>query len=165
MHLVEKYFVLTSVSVKVISFEVLLDLYSDGLDFSDVWENCSKQAIKDFTIVDGYLFKGNSFYIPRCSLRLSILDELRGGTMGCHFGRVKTLFFVKASFYWLKMEKDVVRLVEHYHVCLMAKTRSQNARFYTLLPIPTTLWEDVSLDFVVGLPRNIKEQRFSNGSG
>ena len=64
-----------------------------------MWEKCSKHAFKDFTIVDGYLFKGNFLYIPHCSLRLSILDELHGGTMGGHFGRVKTLALVKASFY------------------------------------------------------------------
>ena len=107
-----KYSILTSVSVKIMSF----------LDFSTVWQKCSKQAIKEFTIVDGYLFKGNSLCIPCCSLRLSILDELHGGIMGGHFGRVKTLALVKTSFYWSKMERDVARFVERCHVCLMAKT-------------------------------------------
>ena len=34
-----------------------------------------------------------------------------------------------------------------------AKMHGNNARLYTSLPIPTTPWEDVSMDCIVGLPR------------
>ena len=49
--------------------------------------------------VDVFLFKGNTLSIPSCSLRLSILDELHGGTLGGHFGEAKTLALVKANFF------------------------------------------------------------------
>ena len=37
-------------------------------------------------------------------------------------------------------------------MCMMAKTYGNNAGLYTL-PVPKAPWEDVSLDFVLGLPR------------
>ena len=103
--------------------------------------------------MDGFLFKGNTLCIPSCSLRLSILDELHGGTLGGHFGEAKTLALVKANFFWPKLEKDIARFVKKCVVCMMAKTHGNNAGLYTPLPIPNMPWDEVSLDFVLGLPR------------
>ena len=36
---------------------------------------------------------------------------------------------------------------------MMAKTRGNNASLCTPLPFPKAPWEDVSLDFVLGLPQ------------
>ncbi|GJY64568.1 reverse transcriptase domain-containing protein [Tanacetum coccineum] len=57
------------------------------------------------------------------------------------------------KFYWPKMERDVNRLLERCRTCHIAKTHSSDAGLYTLLSIPVALLEDVSLDFVLGLPR------------
>ena len=103
--------------------------------------------------MDGFLFKGNTLCIPSCSLRLSILDELHSGALGRHFGKAKTLALLKASFLWPKLERDIARFVKKCVVCMMAKTHGKNARLYTPLPIPNMPWEEVSLDFVLGLPR------------
>ncbi|GJW85972.1 RNA-directed DNA polymerase [Tanacetum coccineum] len=51
------------------------------------------------------------------------------------------------------MERDVKRFVEKCRVCRIAKTRSTNAGLYQPLLVPVAPWVDVSLDFVLGLPR------------
>ena len=123
------------------------------LIFGEIWKVCAYKPFKGFVRVDGFIFKGNTLCIPSCSLRFSILDELHGGALGGHFGEAKTLAIVKASFFLLKLERDIARFVKKCVVCMMAKTHGNKAGLYTPLPIPNMPWEEVSLDFMLGLPR------------
>uniref|UniRef100_A0A6N2MUI5 Integrase catalytic domain-containing protein n=1 Tax=Salix viminalis TaxID=40686 RepID=A0A6N2MUI5_SALVM len=117
------------------------------------WEECSKGPYLNFMLHEGYLFKNNCLCIPECSLREIIVQEAHGGGLGGHFGRDKTLALVQENFYWPKMVKDVTRHVERCGTCHRAKSHAQNTGLYTPLPVPAALWEDVSMDFIVGLPR------------
>ena len=49
--------------------------------------------------------------------------------------------------------KDVEKIVKRCVTCHKAKMHGSNAGLYTPFPIPTVPWEDVSMDFIVGLPR------------
>ena len=131
---------------------MLKELYEEDADFGEIWKVCADKPFKDFVRMNGFLFKGNILCIPSCSLRLSILDELHGGTLGGHFGEAKTLALVKA-FFWPKLEKDIARFVKKCIVCMMDKTHGNNAGLYTPLAIPNMPWDEVSLDFFLGLPR------------
>nr|GEW36483.1 reverse transcriptase [Tanacetum cinerariifolium] len=51
-----------------------------------------------------------------------------------------------------KREMMQIRILERCRTCHIAKTHSSNEGLYTHLPVPVTPWEDVSLDFVLGLP-------------
>ena len=51
------------------------------------------------------------------------------------------------------MVKDVTRHVERCGTCHRAKSHAQNTGLYTPLLVPTAPWEDVSMDFIVGLSR------------
>ncbi|GKA51451.1 RNA-directed DNA polymerase [Tanacetum coccineum] len=106
-----------------------------------------------FSKLDGYLFKGVRLCIPLCSLREAIILEGHVGGLAGHFGRDKTLALLREHFYWPKMERDVNRLLERCRTCRIAKTHSSNAGLYAPLSVPVAPWEDVSLDFVLGLPR------------
>ncbi|GJR35555.1 putative reverse transcriptase domain-containing protein [Tanacetum coccineum] len=103
--------------------------------------------------LDGYLFKGVRLCIPLCSLREAIILEGHAGGLAGYFGRDKTLALLCEQFYWPKMEREVNRLLEMCHTCHIAKTHSSNACLYTPLSVHVAPWEDVSLDFVLGLPR------------
>nr|GEX07647.1 hypothetical protein [Tanacetum cinerariifolium] len=52
-----------------------------------------------------------------------------------------------------KMKRDVNRLFERCRTCHIAKTHSSSAGLYTPLSVPVAPWKDVSMDFVLGLPR------------
>lgn len=102
---------------------------------------------------DGYLLKNNRLCVPQCSLREAIIKETHGGGLGGHFGRDKTFALINSNFYWPNMVRDVSRFVERCRKCHIAKAQSQNTGLYTPLPVPNAPWEDVSIDFVVGLPK------------
>ncbi|GJS56056.1 putative reverse transcriptase domain-containing protein [Tanacetum coccineum] len=114
---------------------------------------CSKRPYKQFLLQDGFLFKKNSVCIPHCSLREAILIEAYSSNLGGHFGRNKTLALIQRNFYWPKMERDVIRYVKRCGTCHMAKSWAQNTGLYTPLPVAEAPWQDVNIDFIVGLPR------------
>ncbi|XP_004292437.1 PREDICTED: uncharacterized protein LOC101306407 [Fragaria vesca subsp. vesca] len=87
------------------------------------------------------------------SLRVWIIEEQHGGGLGGHFRRDKTLALISEKFYWPKLQKDVVKYMQRCRTCHIAKSRSQNTGLYTPLPQPQAPWEDVSMDFVVRLPK------------
>jgi hypothetical protein len=54
------------------------------------------------------------------------------------------------------MRHDVQRHIGCCIFCLKAKSRLNPHGLYTPLPIPHVPWEDISMDFVLGLPRSQK---------
>ena len=44
-------------------------------------------------------------------------------------------------------------MVSQCHTCQLAKTKRHNTRLYTPLPIPHAPSKDISMDFVLGLPK------------
>ncbi|KAK1692672.1 hypothetical protein QYE76_009369, partial [Lolium multiflorum] len=80
------------------------------------------------------------------------IESHAGGLMG-HFGREKTLLMLADHFYWPKMRRDVDRYVKRCITCNKSRSKLKPHGLYTPLPAPTTPWEDISMDFVLGLPR------------
>ncbi|GJS26466.1 RNA-directed DNA polymerase [Tanacetum coccineum] len=144
---------LSVMQVQTVGFEIFKELYVDDSDFAGIWEKCQRQHFQPFVIQDGFLFKSNRLCIPSCSLRELIMKEGHAGGLAGHFGVTKTVSWLSEQFYWPRMERDIARFIKKCRVCRMAKTRSTNAGLYQPLPVPVAPWIDVSLDFVLGLPR------------
>ncbi|KAJ0937806.1 putative nucleotidyltransferase, Ribonuclease H [Helianthus annuus] len=104
----------------------------------------------DFLVHDGFLFKENQLCIPNSSLRLQIIKEMHGEG---HVGRDRTLRSVQSSYFWPTMRMDVDRFVRRCRICQVSKGTTTNAGLYIPLPIPQQPWVDISMDFVLGLPR------------
>nr|GEW16372.1 hypothetical protein [Tanacetum cinerariifolium] len=98
----------------------------------------------DYQVQDGFLFKGLQLCIPDCSLKEMIVAELHA--LG-HFGRDKSIVLVERKYFWPILRRDVTR-----HVEKRSKGVCTNAGIYTPLPVPSFPWNDVSMDFVLGLP-------------
>jgi len=52
------------------------------------------------------------------------------------------------------MRRDVQRYCYKCIACLQAKSKTMSHGLYTPLPVACAYWEDISMDFVLGLPRS-----------
>ena len=73
-----------------------------------------------------------------------------------HFGAKKTEDILAGHFFWPKMRRDVERFVARCTTCQKAKSRLNPHGLYLPLPVPSAPWEDISMDFVLGLSRTRK---------
>jgi hypothetical protein len=110
------------------------------------------QKKKNFRL-DGFLFRENKLCVPNCSMRELLVQESHGGGLMGHFGVTKTLAILQEHFYWPHMKRDVERICGRCVTCRQAKSKVQPNGLYTPLPIPSEPWIDISMDFVLGLPR------------
>lgn len=144
---------LNMMEVKLMGFEHLKDLYQNDTDFSSIYALTNEKPHGYFVQQDGFLFKGNKLCVPKSSIQELLVKEAHAGGIAGHFGIDKTLAVLQEHFYWPKMIKHVQHLIKRCTLCKMAKSRQQNKGLYIPLPIPNAPWEDVSMDFVIGLPR------------
>lgn len=145
---------LTRLDFHVLGLDEIKEQYASDTFFGPIFAKCSvEKGIDDFYLHQGFLFKGNKLCVPMSSLRLLLLQESHGGGLMGHFGRDKTLSMLSTHYYWPRMKRDVERLCNRCTTCLQAKSTSNSYGLYTPLPIPYAPWSDISMDFVLGLPR------------
>jgi hypothetical protein len=96
---------------------------------------------------------------------LLLLETHGGGLMG-HFGVKKMEDVLAAHFFWPRMWRDVERFMARYTTCQKAKSHLNPHGLYMPLLVPSVPWEDISMDFVLGLPRTqkVRDSIFCCGS-
>ncbi|GJX18060.1 putative nucleotidyltransferase, ribonuclease H [Tanacetum coccineum] len=136
--------------VDVSGLDVIRDMVNVDLYFLVVLRGVHAGEKLNFFLHDGFLFKGNQLCIPDSSLRLQIIKELHDeGHVGCD----RTLQLVQASYFWPTMRKEVDRYVKRYRVCQVSKGTSTNSGLYMPLTIPLQPRVNITMDFVLWLPR------------
>ena len=146
-------------SAHVIGFDRLKNEYSACPDFSIIYNevsNDNRQEYLDFLVENGYLFKVTKLCVPRTSFRDLLIWEMHADGLAGHFERDKTIALVEDRFYWPSLKRDVARIVAQCRTWQIAKAKKQNTGLYTPLHVPHEPWKDVSMDFVLGLPRTAR---------
>jgi hypothetical protein len=154
-----KCLLLQEFKVRTLGFDDLKDMYADDSDFKEAYEASENSVLRDispwtdYMIQNGLLFRGNQLCIPNCSMRENLIKEKHSGGLAGHFGQYKTFAKLSESYFWPGMRSEVKKFVDRCRICQHSKGRKQNAGFYQPLPIPERPWDEISMDFVLGLPR------------
>lgn len=82
-----------------------------------------------------------------------ILTEFHSSPIGGHSGVARTKARIASQFFWPTMNKDICYFVSKCLICQQAKTATTHlAGLLQPLPIPNQIWEDIAMDFIIGLP-------------
>ena len=98
-------------------------------------------------------------YVPDVKrIRCKILEELHDVPTAGHLGYQKTVEAVKRAFWWRGLTADVKDYVMSCQTCQEAKySKRPPGGLLQPLEIPTAKWRDISVDFIVELPKTTRE--------
>jgi hypothetical protein len=106
----------------------------------------------------GIVLFNNRIVVPKNEeVSQQILDEDHLSRYSIHPGSTKMYQDLKQHYWWTKMKIEIARYVSKCDTCRRVKAiHMKTAGPLQSLPIPTWKWEDISMDFIVGLPRTAK---------
>jgi hypothetical protein len=106
----------------------------------------------------GIVWFNNRIVVPNNDeIRQQILNEAHLSRYSIHPRSTKMYHDLKQHYWWTKMKIEIARYVARCDTCRCVKAiHMKTASPLQSLPIPTWKWEDISMDFIVGLPRTAK---------
>jgi hypothetical protein len=106
----------------------------------------------------GIVLFNNRIVVPKDDeVRQQILDEAHLSRYSIHPGSTKMYHDLKQHYWWTKIKIEIARYVAKCDTCRRVKAiHMKTVGPLQSLPIPTWKWEDISMDFIVGLPRTAK---------
>nr|GFB41145.1 putative reverse transcriptase domain-containing protein [Tanacetum cinerariifolium] len=124
---------------------------------SEIWtivENLDKQV--EFRLDDdNVLWQDTRLVVPNdVSLREALLTEAHSLPFLVHPGSTKMYHDLKQYLWWSSMKKDVATFVSKCLICQQVKIEHQRASgLLQQLDFPVWKWDEISMDFVTGLPQ------------
>jgi hypothetical protein len=101
------------------------------------------------------LWLGKRICVPNQKpIKESILKEAHDLAYSIHPGSTKMYKDLKTRYWWYGMKRDIVEYVSLCDTCQWVKAEHQRpAGLLQPLKIPEWKWEEIGMNFIVGLPR------------
>jgi hypothetical protein len=102
----------------------------------------------------GILWLGDRLVVPKDpKLRKKILDEAHLLKFSMHPGSNKMYHDLRSLYGWTRMKREIAKYISECDTCQRIKaSHLKVAGPLQPLPIPSWKWEDICMDFIVGLP-------------
>nr|GFA72414.1 putative reverse transcriptase domain-containing protein [Tanacetum cinerariifolium] len=117
------------------------------------------EIIKDLERMDIELCIRDRLCVPSDpTLREAVLSEAHSSPFSIHTGSAKMYEDLKQHFWWNGMKQDIATYVGRCLICQQVKIEHQRVSgLLQPLDIPVWKWDEISMDFVTGLPRTQKK--------
>jgi hypothetical protein len=105
------------------------------------------------------LWLKNRLVVPRReALTKKILDDVHTLRYSIHLGSAKMYHDLRPQFWWTRMKHEIARYVPECDTCRKVKADYMKpGGLLQPLNIPDWKWDDISMDFIVGLPMIVRK--------
>lgn len=109
-----------------------------------------------FVYKHGILFNQDRLVVSASSPRIQqLIEEFHSTPQGGHFGFLRTNRRIAENLYWVGMKKHIQNFVKSCDTCQCQKYAAlSHGGLLQPLDIPNCIWEDLSMDFITGLPKS-----------
>lgn len=136
----------------------LLETYNGDSEVQAILEGIARRDTDydKYQYLQGIIkYEGRIYVGTQKDLRNQIMWEFHDSAVGGHSGQEITFKRISQVFFWPNMRREVNTYVSSCDVCQRVKTGNQfPGGLLQPLPLPTQIWEDISLDFIEGLPKS-----------
>ena len=108
---------------------------------------------------NGVIWFKEGLVVPKnFELRKQILDEAHNSQFSIHPGSTKMYQDLRQRFWWTRMNREIARYVSECDICQRVKAdHLKPAGLLQPLPVAQWKWDDITMDFITGLPNTRKE--------
>lgn len=116
-------------------------------------QTCSKPS---FSLQNGIIMYKRKVYLSATlSFKARVLNHVHNSPSAGYFGYLKSLDRAKQNWHWQGMKFDLKRHIKECEVSQRVKSETTTLPgLLQPLSIPSKPWEEISMDFVVGLPKS-----------
>ncbi|GER45812.1 polyprotein [Striga asiatica] len=115
---------------------------------------CKDADVDEYDDHDGLLLCRGRVYVPSTGpLKETIIKHVHDSMFGGHSGVYRTWMRQANTFYWPGQQGEVQEYVARCDECQRVKADSRRpGGLLQPLPVPERIWEDITMDFIEGLP-------------
>jgi hypothetical protein len=150
---------LTQLKLESVLLQRIIDAQRTDKGMKHIHEKIEADKANCFREDDqGIIWFNDRIVVPKdAKIHQQTLDEAHLSRYSIHPGSTKMYQDLKQHYWWTKMKIKIARYVARCDTCRHVKAvHMKTAGPLQSLPIPTWKWEDISMDFIVGLPKTAK---------